>query len=336
VDVSIFIDFRARPGVPPTASDYDDGIRLVQAAERCGLYGVWTTEQHGVDDGYLPAQFPMLAALARETETLRLGAGVILLPLTHPRRVLEEACLVDVLSHGRVTLGLGAGNYPSEFRIFGVPMRHRGRLMDEGVRFVRDGLSGGVLPDGLPVNVPPVQRPIPLVLGGLAEPAVDRAARLADGHFAYDFSHPEVFLPSLYADVIGPAMSRHGRTPERFRLIFATVLWASDDFQQEWREIVGPAFLYQQRKYREWEGDVASAGGYTSSRDLDELMPRMLVGTSTQIAKRLTLLHVRYPFHEVLFWARLPGVPLEMALEHVERIGTEVVPALRGADTGRR
>src|SRR5947209_7252049 len=146
--LSIYLDFRARPGEPPTAADYDDAITFVQAAERLGFAHVWTTEQHGTDNGYLPAQLPMLAALARETSTIRLGTGVILLPLTHPRRVVEEACVVDVLSHGRLTLGLGAGNYPNEFRIFGVDMADRKRLMDDGVAFVRAGLSGGMLPDG--------------------------------------------------------------------------------------------------------------------------------------------------------------------------------------------
>jgi alkanesulfonate monooxygenase SsuD/methylene tetrahydromethanopterin reductase-like flavin-dependent oxidoreductase (luciferase family) len=195
VDLSLYLDLRTRPGTLPTAADYDQSVQLVQAADRLGFRAVWTTEQHGVDDGYLPAQFPVLAAFARETERLRLGTGVILLPLTHPRRVLEEACVVDVISNGRLTLGLGAGNYPNEFRIFGVPMAERSRLMDEGVAFIRAGLSGGRLPDGSWVNVPPVQRPIPMVLGGLVRPAIDRAARLADGHFAYSFSNPETHLP---------------------------------------------------------------------------------------------------------------------------------------------
>ena len=167
-----------------TAAEFDEFVRLVKAAERLGFHAVWTSEQHGVDDGYLPAQFPVLAAFARETTTLRLGTGVILLPLTHPRRVVEEACVVDVLSNGRLILGLGAGNNPNEFRIFGVDRRQRKRLMDEGVAFIKAGLSGGRLPDGGWVNIAPVQRPIPLVLGGLLEPAIDRAVRLADGHFA--------------------------------------------------------------------------------------------------------------------------------------------------------
>ena len=328
MELSLYLDLRARPGEPPTADDYDDAVRLVQEAERLGFLGVWTTEQHGVDDGYLPAQLPVLAAFARETSTIRLGTGVILLPLTHPRRVVEEACVVDVVSHGRLTLGLGAGNYPNEFRIFGASMAGRARTMDEGVAFVRAGLSGGPLPDGSPVNVPPVQRPIPLVLGGLVAPAIDRAVRLADGLFAYAFDRPERDLPELHRTMVAPALERHGRGPETFRQLFASVVWVASDPVREWRDTVGPAFAYQQRKYAEWEGHAPSAGGYAGTSDLDEAGRRLLVGRPAEIAERLLELREGYPFEEVVFWARLPGVPFVLAMEHLHRLAAEVLPAV--------
>ena len=274
MDLRIWTDLRARWDEPPTAADYDDGIELVRAAERLGLHCVWTTEQHGVDDGYLPAQLPVLAAFARETTTIRLGAGVILLPLAHPRHVVEEACVVDVLSHGRLTLGLGAGNFPNEFRIFGADLADRAKLMDEGVEFVKAGLAGGRLPDGGWVNVPPVQQPVPLVLGGLTRPAIERAARLAGGHFVYAFEELEQSLRSMYQDVIAPAIAHHDRHPDNFRLIFGSMLWASDKAEREWRDVVGPTFQYQQRKYQEWEDGVQSAGGYGFEGDLEELQAR--------------------------------------------------------------
>ncbi len=326
---SVYLDLRARQGSPPTPADVDEAVELVRIAERLGFLGVWTTEQHGVDDGYLPAQLPALAAFARETSTLRLGAGVILLPLTHPRRVVEEACVVDVLSHGRLTLGLGAGNYPNEFRIFDVPMRERARLMEEGVRFVRAGLSGGVLPDGSPVNIPPVQRPIPLVLGGLVEAAIDRSVRLADGHFAYAFDEPERELPQMYRTLVVPALERHGRAVEDFRLLFASVLWVAEEPEREWREVVGPAFAYQQRKYAEWEGEAPSAGGYAGSIDLARARRRLFVGRPEQVAERLLALRARYPFDEVVFWARLPGVPFDLAVEHLRRVSDDLMPRVR-------
>lgn len=328
MDLSLYLDLRTRPGVPPGPDDFEEAVALVHAAERLGFHGVWTTEQHGVDDGYLPAQLPTLAAFARETSRLRLGTGVILLPLTHPRRVVEEACVVDVLSHGRLTLGLGAGNYPNEFRIFGVPMSGRARRMEDGVSFVRAGLSGGLLPDGSWVNVPPVQRPIPLVLGGLVEAAIDRAVRLAHGHFAYAFDEPEKDLPEMYRTLVAPALEQHGRPAEDLKILFASVIWVSDDAAGEWRHHVGPGFSYQQRKYAEWEGGAPTAGGYADGTELEDARRRLLVGRADEIAERLLRLRERYPFDEVVFWARLPGVPLALAMEHLERLAEGVMPRL--------
>jgi alkanesulfonate monooxygenase SsuD/methylene tetrahydromethanopterin reductase-like flavin-dependent oxidoreductase (luciferase family) len=200
--------------------------------------------------------------------------------------------------------------------------------MDNGVAFIKAGLSGGLLPDGSPVNVPPVQRPIPLILGGMRRAPVDRAARYADGHFAYAFLDPERELPRMYRDLVEPALHRHGRDQERFRLIFASVIWASDDAERQWREVIGPAFLYQQRKYAEWEEGTPSAGGYAFSEDLGELRRQMLIGRPAEIAERLLHMREAYPFDELVIWARLPGVPLDLALHHLEVIASEVAPAL--------
>jgi alkanesulfonate monooxygenase SsuD/methylene tetrahydromethanopterin reductase-like flavin-dependent oxidoreductase (luciferase family) len=330
VELSLYTDLRPAPGAD-LRRHYLQVVEEVELAERLGFHGVWTTEQHGVDDGYLPAQLPTLAAFAMRTSRLRLATGVVLLPLAQPRRVVEEACVVDVLSGGRLTLGVGAGNYAHEFRAFGVPRERRGRILEEAIRFVRPGLAGEALPDGLPVNVPPVQRPIPLVVGGLAEPAVDRAARLADGHFAYAFMDPVKELGLLWERRLSPALERHARPRSGYRLIAAVVLWASDTFELDWRRHVGPAFLYQQRRYRDWDAGLERAEGYLEDAGADPaaLIPRMLVGPPAEIAERLRALRAAYPLDELVFWYRLPGVPHELAIQHLEQVAERVLPAVR-------
>jgi alkanesulfonate monooxygenase SsuD/methylene tetrahydromethanopterin reductase-like flavin-dependent oxidoreductase (luciferase family) len=326
IDFSLWTDFRPAPGMPMHAH-YEEVIKEIRRAEELGFWGVWTSEQHGVDDGYLPAQLPMLAALARETARIRLGTGVILLPLTQFRRVVEEACVVDVLSGGRLTLGVGAGNYPHEFKAFGVPRDRRGQILEEGIRFLKPGLAGEMLADGLPVNVRPIQNPIPLVVGGLAEKAVDRAVRLGDGHFAYANVDAGRELPRLWGERISPALARHGRTLKDFRLVAGTIIWASHNFEREWMEVVGPAFIYQQKRYAEWDGEAERAEGYLEGGEAPgPLMRRMLVGPPREIADRLVELHSRYPFHELACWPRLPGVPHALALEQLELLATEVFP----------
>jgi hypothetical protein len=106
------------------------------------------------------------------------------------------------------------------------------------------------------------------------------------------------------------------------------VVWQSDNAEQEWREVVGPAFAYQQRKYLEWEEDAESAGGYATG-NLDDARRRLFIGTADELAARFSRLHERYPFDEVVFWARLPGVPHALAMEHLERLSSGVMKLLQ-------
>jgi alkanesulfonate monooxygenase SsuD/methylene tetrahydromethanopterin reductase-like flavin-dependent oxidoreductase (luciferase family) len=324
---------RPPPGVRPTPAHYDRVVELVKLADELGYHTVWTTEQHGIDDGYLPTNLPVLAALARETRAIRVGSGVILLPLAQPRRIVEEACVVDQLSGGRLTVGLGAGNFPNEFRAFGASLGDRGRAMEEGLAFVRQGLDGSPLPDGLPVNIPPAQERIPLVGGGLVKKAVDRAVRLTDGHFGYAYVDPDSELPRQWSERIAPALEAHGRTPADFQLIFTSIVWPSPDFEEEWHDHVGPAFLYQQRRYAEWAGEVAPTEGYLEDdSDLEQLRERMLIGTPEEIARRLNAIRSVYPFHEVVLWPQLPGIPFELAERCLRTFREEVAPRIEADD----
>lgn len=172
---------------PDGAADYSDVVPLAVAAEEAGFDSFWVSEHHGLPDGYLPSPLTLLAALAPVTERIELGTGVLLAPLHHPVRVAEDAAVVDLLSGGRLILGLGLGYAAHEYTTFGVDPATRGVRLAALVRALRTAWSGepvscDVL--GLDrVRVTPVpKRRIPIWLGGYAPRAVRRAGRLADGH----------------------------------------------------------------------------------------------------------------------------------------------------------
>jgi alkanesulfonate monooxygenase SsuD/methylene tetrahydromethanopterin reductase-like flavin-dependent oxidoreductase (luciferase family) len=165
---------------------YAQALELTERCERVGLASVWVSEHHFVDDGYLAASLPMLAAMAARTSRIDLGAGVILAPLFHPLRLAEDAIAVDLISRGRLILGLGLGWREEEFDGFGTTMRRRGRDLEEWVAILRDAFA----PDGLagPARVGVHPKPTnpegpPIWIGAFSDRAIERAARIGDGFF---------------------------------------------------------------------------------------------------------------------------------------------------------
>jgi len=126
---------------------YRDTIEQAVHAEGLGFESVWPVEQHfNASLSIMPSPLLMLAAIAERTRTLRLGIGIILLPLSHPLRVAEEIATLDVISNGRVEFGIGRGAIPKHFRGFGIPIAENRDRFIEGLEIIRqawtsDGFS---------------------------------------------------------------------------------------------------------------------------------------------------------------------------------------------------
>jgi probable F420-dependent oxidoreductase len=156
------------------------------AAEEQGYDWINVTEHHVAADGYLPALFVLLAAMAAQTERIRLSTGMLILTLHNPLRVAEEAAVLDIISGGRLTLGVAAGYREVEFEAMQVDYHTRGRRFVESLELMRLAWTGEPFtfsgeifqfPE-LVVRPVPIQRPaIPLWLGGTTEVALRRVVR---------------------------------------------------------------------------------------------------------------------------------------------------------------
>src|SRR5215470_9591036 len=98
---------------------YEARLRIVEAYDRLGFYGYHVAEHHSTPLGMAPSPSVFLAAVAQRTRRLRFGPLVYALPLYHPLRMIEEICMLDQMSRGRLEIGFGRGSVPAELIYYG-------------------------------------------------------------------------------------------------------------------------------------------------------------------------------------------------------------------------
>ena len=152
------------------AETYEDRIAFLKRAEAGGFYGFHLAEHHGHELSISPTAAVFLAALARETTQLKLIPTVVCLPLHHPVRVFEDLAMLDVLSHGRLELGVGKGITPYEHLQFGHPPEEASARSKDIFAMLLNGWETGIISseesafyDFTELKLPfkPVQHPYP-------------------------------------------------------------------------------------------------------------------------------------------------------------------------------
>ena len=217
---------------------------LAQAAERFGFESIWTVEHvvipqdyqspypyspsgkiPGSEDVPIPDPLLPLAYAAAITKTLRLGTGVMILPQRHPLYVAKEVATLDVLSNGRVILGIGSGWLKEEFDSLGLDFHQRGARTDEAIQSLRalwspeaaSSFHGKHFSFGPVKCFPkPVQKDgVPIVIGGHSPAAAKRAGRYGDGFFPAIGELDK--LKELFAMMSAEA-KKAGRDPKQIEL----------------------------------------------------------------------------------------------------------------------
>jgi probable F420-dependent oxidoreductase len=330
------------PGSDRTfAQEYRDTLELVRLAEALGFDSAWVSEHHGASDGYLPSLLTMLSAFAAATDRIGLGTGVVLTPLHDPLRLAEDAAVVDQLSGGRLTLGLGIAWRPEEFRMFGVPFSERlARTVDTveilrrawtGERFSFDGEVYHY--DRVRVTPPPAQEGgPPILMGGYVDAAMRRAGRIGDGHIT---DAEDVEAVRHAAALMEEGARDAGRDPSALTLAIMQNAFVADAGTDAW-SLAREGVRYQFGAYTAWdEGD--------DTPDRDSLEPRGVteeeLRASTPAGTPKEVIAALRPKVESLAEGRTldlvvrlhyPGMTFDTAARAVELFGEQVIPALKG------
>ena len=315
----VWYDFRQPlPRPLDYARFYAECLDEIVAAESLGFHQVWFSEHHFVDDGYLPSQLVVASHVAGRTKTIELGTNVLLLPLYHPLRVAEDAAVLDLLSGGRFTLGIGGGYVDFEFQTLGAERKFRPSLLEEGVAILRQCWDTGRTQfqgkrwqfQDLPFTPQP-ERHLPIFFGANGPAAIERAGRLGDGFLA---TAPQGFdaVKQVYPQWCD-AVRKSGRDPLQLPFVLSAWLYLREDADQAWAE-AAPCIAYQLSRYGEWgtDKDQPVPPPIQVSDLKRENFP--LIGAPDQVLEQLRQLYKEVPYTQVCFWGRLPGLNHQQAL----------------------
>ena len=165
-------------GQAPLDRLFDERLRLVEAYDKAGFYGYHVAEHHATPLGVAPSPGIWMAAIAQRTTRLRFGPLVYLLPLYHPIKLLEEICMLDQISKGRMMLGVGRGISPIEMSYYGIDPAQAPAIYAETLEVLIRGMTHKELTfegkyfnyKNVPMEMTPYQTPHPPLWYGLGRP----------------------------------------------------------------------------------------------------------------------------------------------------------------------
>ena len=181
---------------------FQETLAFVRLADKLGFDSITKTAHYSAHPFQMLQMVPMLARFAAEAPRLRLNAGVLLLPLLSPLHVAEEFATLDVITNGKIILGVGLGYRDVEFKAFGVPRAQRARRFEANLiaikRLWTEEKVRMTTPyfelDDASCAPQPLQKPHPPIwVGANADPAIERAARLGDCWYI----GPAIAIPAL-------------------------------------------------------------------------------------------------------------------------------------------
>ncbi|HEY1321870.1 MAG TPA: LLM class flavin-dependent oxidoreductase [Streptosporangiaceae bacterium] len=323
----------------PLTEVYDEFLDEFILGDELGYSHIWLPEHHFTYDAHNPSALPILAALARQTSRIRLGTYILLLAFHNPILAAEDAAVVDILSHGRLDLAVGAGPMAQECEVFGVPVKET---------FGRDLRGAGGHPEVLdrgsvqpPGQVLPVRRrrgenqagpaAAPVDLHGRLRPAKRHTGRQAGYNLAMGMGPSH----GVYVSAVREA----GRDPADHGFVSGPIGIHLADTTTEARDEAEEALHTWVSFYVDRGSPVGR--GLPPVGELREKnfafggMPFM-VGSADEVGERMRAMFRRAPLDELVLYFHPPGMATEAARRAMTMFAEQIMPDARdwGVPTG--
>jgi alkanesulfonate monooxygenase SsuD/methylene tetrahydromethanopterin reductase-like flavin-dependent oxidoreductase (luciferase family) len=321
---------------------YQEMVEQVKMAEAIGFDIAWFAEHHFSNYCLCPSPLAMAIALAPQTTKIRLGTAVIVAPLYHPLRMLEEIGMLDVISNGRAVIGVGTGYQQYEFHRFGVALETARDTFLETLDVLEQYLSGGpVSYSGKAIRIPethfvvhPIQRRPDVYVAGLARDPITQARVAERGDIPiFTTGWSTIAQMRETRDLVTAAHPSAGGDMSRAPYAMQRYVFVTDDKAEALR--AAEAARYIRRIAMSMRNNVARLDGAflqempaSDEPPLEEIASRMIVGDAeTCAAKLATEIEALKPVHISCFMG-LPAMPQARTLRSMERFGADVMPKL--------
>ena len=329
---------------------YGEMMEQIQYEEELGFDGVFFAE-HYVGGYAFPSPPVFAAAVAQRTKRIRLGTGVTLLPLSNPVRTAEEYAMLDVLSNGRLDLGIGRGVLKAEYELFDVDeAESQGRFHESLEVIIRAWTQDSVSYDGKYYKVrevtalpKPIQQPHPPVWSACAvtPESFTWAGQKGFHPMTIPFAYPKHEDLKAKLDLYWSALKAAGHDPETRDVLGVYHLYVADTdeaahalarkhFTKYWRFFSGldQKGSWQSEDYKEYRGGLSKLFGNATYEDLDK-GDCIIFGTPERCIQRLKRAAVDYGLTYAVFEVNFGGFPHKETIKSLEMFAKHVMPHLR-------
>jgi alkanesulfonate monooxygenase SsuD/methylene tetrahydromethanopterin reductase-like flavin-dependent oxidoreductase (luciferase family) len=323
----------------PLSGTYADRLRVLELADQAGFYSYHLAEHHATPLCMAAQPSLFLAALSQRTKQLRFGPLVYLLPLYHPLRIIEEVCMLDQLSSGRLELGVGRGISPIELRYMGVIPEESRDIFQETLDILLRGLQTKRLTyngkfhqlDNVPIEFEPVQKPHPPIWYPSSAP--DRVAWIAERGFN-SVLPGGVNRTRLAIDTYWDVWSKtHSSNEPRPKVgVMRTIFLADSD--DEAYELAAPNFRqHYESLVKLWREHHMTTAAQSFTPDLNvEIHEDMAdIGTPATVRERMAAFIDTTGCEYVVVRPMFGNLPVERVLYSMGLFINEVMPALAPA-----
>ena len=320
----------------PHSELYSEMLTEVEMADQMGFDSVWLTEHHFLDDGYCPSMLIAASAMAARTKNIRIGTGVLLIPLHDPIRIAEDASVVDLISGGRFILGLGLGYRKEEFDGFGRQLKQRRGRIEESLEILNKSWSDDPFSfdgkyyqiENLNVTPKPVQQPIPIWIGAFTEPAIRRAARI--GAPLYVPAIGVIPIIKYLFDMHSSFLKEYGKDPDEVEKPLVREIYISNKKADDAWEDIKEHVTYTAKGYASW-GSMVDAEGNLLSDPSDPILydlarQQSIIGTPEECVETIRKYQESLPIDNLICRFKFPGISHEEAVRSMKLFVDKVLP----------